>query len=298
MSYVPPPRSLRIACPPKINLYLRIVRRRDDGYHELATVFQSVSGGDILYATEADELILTCDAEGVPTDESNLVLKAARLFQERYPEVAMQGAAFHLEKRTPVGAGMGGGSVNGAAALRLLTELWALEPDGEELAQMAAQLGSDVPFFLEGGTALGGGRGEELSPLPTAPLWLTLVRPPVGVNTGWAYRQWIPTEGGSTIEAFTAALASGDPVQVAGALRNDLELGVAAGLPEIEATRKWLQSQGAVGVMMTGSGSVVFGLARDQRHAEEMAAATGAPGTAWACRCLTREEAALVPQRV
>lgn len=282
-----------IHCPPKLNLYLRIVRRREDGFHELETVFQSVGGGDVLTGTPAPELIFRCDWPDVPQDESNLVVRAARLLQ-RYPGAAGKGCDLSLLKRTPMGAGMGGGSVDAAAALVLLNELWGLNLPAGDLAELAAELGSDVPFFLHGGTALGGGRGEKLEPLPTPSLWLVLLRPDVSVNTGWAYGQWKAAGcGGASLEEFTAALASGDPQQVAGTLRNDLEPGVAASVPEIAAAREWLLEQGTLGARMTGSGSVVFGIARDEAHAAEVASRPHAPGRIWTARCLTAEEARL-----
>ncbi|MFN3652140.1 MAG: 4-(cytidine 5'-diphospho)-2-C-methyl-D-erythritol kinase [Armatimonadota bacterium] len=289
--------GLTAACPPKLNLYLRIVRRREDGFHELETVFQSVSGGDLLTAEPAEELSLHCDAPGVPSDRTNLVYQAALLLQERYPEAAGRGARLTLEKHTPSGAGMGGGSVDAAAALVLLERLWNLQVAPEERAALAAELGSDVPFFLTGGTALARGRGELLQPLPTAPLWLVLLRPPVSVSTPWAYRQWHPEAcGGASVEEFSAALAGGDPAAVAAAMRNDLEPGVADGVPEIAAAREWLLRAGALGARMTGSGSVVFGIARDVAHAREIAATPGAPGHVWTARALTAGEAALEPR--
>lgn len=279
-------------CPPKLNLYLRIVRRREDGFHELETIFQSVDGGDTLSVAPSDTLTLTCDEPEVPTDERNLVLKAALKLRERFPEAADLGAALHLAKRVPIGSGMGGGSADAAAALVLLSRLWGLSPSPEALHELASQLGSDVPFFLSPGTALARGRGEQLTPLPTAPLWLVLIRPPVGVSTPWAYGQWRADQcEGQSVGDFAAALATGDPATVASTLRNDLEPGVVAGVPEIAAAREWLLARGALGARMTGSGSVVFGVASDEAHAREIAGSSGAPGKAWVVRCLDAGEA-------
>jgi 4-diphosphocytidyl-2-C-methyl-D-erythritol kinase len=286
--------ALRIDCPPKINLYLRIVRRREDGFHELETVFQSVGGGDVLTAEPAGDLSLRCSDAALSTGPANLVSRAAMKLWERFPEAAGRGAALHLEKHTPMGAGMGGGSVDAAATLVLLSALWGISPSADELAAIAAELGSDVPFFLHGGTALGAGRGEKLEPLPTPRLWLVLVRPPVSVDTGSAYGQWRPEAcDATTVAEFTEALAVGDPHRIAAHLRNDLEPGVAACYPEIGAAREWLRAQGALGARMTGSGSVVFGIARDEAHAESIAAEPGVPGEAWTVRCLTADEARL-----
>jgi len=286
--------KVQIDCPPKINLYLRVVRRRDDGYHELETVFQSVGGGDLLQGAPAPDFALQCSDPELPTDSRNLVVKAAEVLRARYPGCA-GGAALRLEKRTPMGAGMGGGSVDGAAALVLLSELWGLSPSPTEMAQMAAELGSDVPFFLVGGTALGRGRGEQLEPLATPPLWLVLLKPPVSVSTPWAYRQWRPEScGGPDLAEFVQALETGDARHVAGLLRNDLEPGVAAGTPEIAAAQAWMEAQDLLGVRMTGSGSVVFGVARDEGQAREVVERAGAPGFLWAAPCLTAAEARLV----
>lgn len=286
--------ALRVECPPKINLYLRIVRRREDGFHELETVFQSVGGGDTLSAAPHESLSLQCSDPEIPVDEGNLVIRAAELLRGRLPEGSRPGAALRLVKRTPVGAGMGGGSVDAAAALLLLSRLWGLELPPDDLHALAARLGSDVPFFLHGGVAVARGRGEELQTAEGPRLWLVLLRPPVGVSTPWAYRRWAADRcGGASLEEFLTALGSGDPAAVAGALRNDLEPGVADGVPEITAARDWLLQQGALGARMTGSGSVVFGICRNEAHAREIAARPGTPGTAWAAPTLSHEEARL-----
>ena len=290
--------AYQIACPPKINLYLRVVRRREDGFHERETVFQSVGGGDTLTGSLASSLTLECSDPSVPTDERNLVLRAAQTLR-RGTGVGDVGASLQLIKRTPVGAGMGGGSVDAAAALVLLSKLWELSPTPAELATWAAELGSDIPFFLYGGTALAGGRGEQLSPLPTAPLWLVLLKPPISVSTPWAYRQWRSEIcDGPSIDEFVEALRGGDPARVAASLRNDLEPGVAAELTEIAAARAWLLEQGVLAARMTGSGSVVFGIARDEAHAREIAARPGALGAVWAAPALNADEAELVPEPI
>jgi 4-diphosphocytidyl-2-C-methyl-D-erythritol kinase len=296
-SFEPHSPAWRIECPPKINLYLRIVRRREDGFHELETVFQSVGGGDTLYGQLAADLFLTCTDPDVPADARNLVLRAALLLQERYPEAAVKGARLHLVKRTPTGAGMGGGSVDAAAAIVLLAHLWGLHLGQGEQVELGAALGSDIPFFFVGGTASARGRGEVLTPASTPPLWLVLLRPEVSVSTPWAYRQWRAEAcGGGDMDSFLGELATGDPERVADALRNDLEPGVAAGVPEIAAAREWLEAQGVLGARMTGSGSVVFGLARDEAHARQIAAVPGAPGLLWAAPFLSAPEAALTVQ--
>ena len=289
----------RIECPPKVNLYLRVVRKRGDGFHELETVFRSISDGDTLYGFPSEALSLRCSDPELPTDERNLVTRAALLLQRRFP--GAKGASLRLEKRTPMGGGLGGGSVDAAAALVLLSQLWGLDPEPGVLAEIAAELGSDVPFFLHGGCAVARGRGEQLEPGPEPSLWLVLVRPPVAVSTPWAYRQWRAEAcGGPSLEEFLDALRTDDPEVIAGALRNDLEPGVAAGVPEIDEARRWLLEHGALGARMTGSGSVVFGVARDGAHARSIAAAAAqpnahTPGLVWAVPCLTSATARLQP---
>ena len=286
-----------VHCPPKVNLYLRIVRRREDGFHELETVFQSVDGGDLLSAEASNRISLTCTDPLLPVDETNLVTRAALRLHERFGLAADTGARLHLEKRTPMQAGMGGGSVDAAAALRILATLWDLPSDEYRLHQLAAELGSDVPFFLLGGTALARGRGEVLQPLSTPPLWLVLLKPAAAVPTPWAFRQWDASRcSGPSVEEFSRALAHGDPAEIAAMLRNDLEPGVAAGVPEIAGAREWLVRHGVLGARMTGSGSVVFGIARDEAHAREIAGVGGAPGLLWTARTLTSAEASLCPR--
>lgn len=293
-----PVRSLRVECPPKVNLYLRVVRRREDGFHELETVFQSVGGGDTLSAAPASELTLRCSEPEIPVDDRNLVMRAATLLRRAFPSAAGCGASLDLVKRTPAGGGMGGGSVDGAAALVLLSRLWGLEPTSTQLAEMAAVLGSDVPFFLVGGAALARGRGEVLEPVaaPKQRFWLVLLKPSVSVSTPWAFKQWRAEEcSGPSVEEFLAAYHSSDPAALAAALRNDLEPGVAAGTPEIATARQWLLAQGVPGARMTGSGSVVFAVAQNEAQANDIAARPGAPGRVWATPYLTAAEAALQP---
>jgi 4-diphosphocytidyl-2-C-methyl-D-erythritol kinase len=261
----------------KLNLFLRVVGRRPDGFHELETVFQSIDLADELNVSPADDLRLTGGSAEAPPGPENLVLRAAVALREAAGVTG--GAALHLEKRIPVGAGLGGGSSDAAAALRALNQLWNLDLPDARLATLAAELGSDVPFALRGGTAVGRGRGELLEPLPTPALCFVLIRPPFPVPTARAYGLYQPAPSdGPSLDTFVAALASGDPTRLALVLRNDLEPGVFGAWPELGALRERLLTAGAVGARMTGSGSVLFGLARDERHAREVAAQIEEPG--------------------
>lgn len=201
-----------IVCP-KVNLFLEITARRPDGFHEIETVMQTVSNvADALTAEPAAGLALAVEdlrapvpeapagggvlpdarpgGGALPADERNLVLRAARALQNRWPDLAAgKGAKFFLRKRIPDGAGLGGGSADAAAALVLLNDLWKMRRTREELALAAADVGSDVAFFLYGGTALCRGRGEVITPLPVPPVAVTLLVPPWKINTAAAYRE-------------------------------------------------------------------------------------------------------------
>ncbi|HEX8853657.1 MAG TPA: 4-(cytidine 5'-diphospho)-2-C-methyl-D-erythritol kinase, partial [Pyrinomonadaceae bacterium] len=173
----------------KINLSLRVLGRREDGYHEIRTLFQTITLHDTLEfePLDAPQLEFTCDAHDIPTDESNLVLRAALALREHFG--VTHGARIRLDKRIPAQGGLGGGSSDAAVALVGLAHLWRLQTNGAELASIGARLGADVPFFLRGGTALGTGLGTEIAPLDdVAQRALVVVAPGVGVSTAKAYK--------------------------------------------------------------------------------------------------------------
>jgi 4-diphosphocytidyl-2-C-methyl-D-erythritol kinase len=278
-----------VSAPAKINLYLRVVGRRPDGYHEIETIFQTIALADTLAFTlsalcsplsAGREILLECDDPSLPTDEKNLIIRAARALiateqlTNEEQRACAQRTSIRLQKRIPVAGGLGGGSSNAAATLLALRRLWNLEIPDEALHALAAELGSDVPFFLRGGAALATGRGEILTPLPDPPpLSLVLVVPRFGVGTPWAYSAWRPVTDGPSVEECRAALATGDRDALGATLRNDLEPGVFAAHPELAAMRERLLAAGAAAARMTGSGSTLFALARDPDHARRIAAA-------------------------
>jgi 4-diphosphocytidyl-2-C-methyl-D-erythritol kinase len=248
----------------KINLSLRVRGRRADGYHELETVFQTISLCDRLTFELRDDarLELTCDAPDIPCDESNLVYRAALALRERYE--ARRGARIALEKKIPAGGGLGGGSSNAAVALVGLARLWKIDAGRAALTEIGASLGADVPFFLTGGTALGTGRGTDIHPLPDAPpQQLLLITPQVKVSTAEAYKSL-------NAHALTKAVpvvnltVSRVQAEISGSLRamlwNDFEPVVYRLHPEIERARDALRQAGARGALLSGSGSSVFGL--------------------------------------
>jgi 4-diphosphocytidyl-2-C-methyl-D-erythritol kinase len=235
----------------KINWSLRITGKRADGFHELETVFQTISLHDELTFRDADELSLTCDDPSIPTDESNLVLRAAKLLGAR--------AAFDLRKRIPAGGGLGGGSSNAA------TTLMMLGCDCEDLPELALSLGSDVPFFLVGGTAYATGRGEVLTPLPPmAGIPLLLLLPEERVLTKDAFARITHYSQPLGIDAYRDGFAN---------FTNDFEEPVFAMLPRLRGLKQRLMDAGATWASMTGSGSTIVGVFATAAARDEAAAA-------------------------
>jgi 4-diphosphocytidyl-2-C-methyl-D-erythritol kinase len=267
----------------KINLHLAVHGRRPDGYHALTTVFQTIALADTLTIVEDDgPLTLRCPGSGAPEDDTNLVVRAARALAEELGRPEPAGLSITLDKQVPTQAGLGGGSADAMAALRLLCTIWRVPPDRDLLARVGGRLGSDVPFFAWGGTALGLGRGDEITPLPALPtLACAIVRPPFGVPTAEAYR-WVAASraAGAGVEApFDPPAHSGDWLARLPACRNDFEPVVAARHPEIAETVAALASAGAVLAMMSGSGSAIYGLfEREVEAARALAPLTARPG--------------------
>ncbi len=243
----------------KINLSLEVIGRRPDGYHELRTVFQTIDLCDWLEIDITDEplISLTCDAPTLPCDERNLVVRAARELQAATG--VRQGARLHLRKRIPVQAGLGGGSSNAAVTLLALQRLWGVALPTATCQRMAAALGADVPFFLTGGTALGLGRGDDISPLPEVSLpVIVVVNPGVAVPTGTVFRRLnAELTDVETVRKLAACLPSQVDWVKAG---NDLEATVFDAFPVVREVRDRLFALGAQVARMSGSGSTVFGL--------------------------------------
>lgn len=257
----------------KINLGLRVLGRRADGYHALSTIFHRVDLFDTLRLDAADGgITLECDAPGVPTDDGNLCVRAARLLLAEHPE---RGVRMRLHKRIPIGAGLGGGSADAAAVLRFLPSLLDLRVTEAERFSMALRLGSDVPYFLRDGSAVARGRGELLTHFPFAsPWWIVLVNPGIHVSTAWAYGSLRPREAAEDPDprALLRQAADGDATALSLLLTNDFEEPVMAAHPEIRRVRVSMREAGAAGALMSGSGSTVFGLFETESAARDCAA--------------------------
>jgi len=278
------PSSSKIKSYAKINWTLDVLFKREDGFHELRTIYQTVSLHDTLTINVTDGPVgIICNDPRVPCDETNLAFKAAMMLRETAG--ASKGARIEIEKRIPVAAGLGGGSSNAAAALLALIKLWRIEIDERNLFRIAASLGSDVPFFLMGGTALGVGRGEEVYAIEQAACeHLLLVNPGFAVSTRDAYQRLsrLTRSGSASIIPFTLLAAkgiSGLPL----AARNDLEEAVLAAHPEIAEVKRRLLSLGARHALMSGSGATVFGVF-DNSQTVEQAESEARAGGHWAQR--------------
>jgi 4-diphosphocytidyl-2-C-methyl-D-erythritol kinase len=281
----------------KINLSLRVFGRREaDGFHEIETIFQTVSLSDRLTfsAWSGEQIQLTCDNPNVPGDESNLILKAANALREKFN--VERGARIHLEKRIPSPGGMGGGSADAAIALLGLVHLWQIETSKEELETIGAMLGADVPFFFTGGTALGTGLGTKITPLEDAPKTdLLIVTPNVSVPTAEAYKALgLPCLTKKSSESILASArwreSFAGPIQEM--LHNDFEPVIFRLKPEIKRVKTTLIALGADGALMSGSGASVFGVF-DKTKARELAIGELSKETSWrvfACSTLGGEE--------
>ena len=277
----------------KVNLDLRVLGVRPDGFHELRTVFQAIELHDTLVCSDAPgPFTLKCRNPGVPLDDTNLVWKAAAALWTALGRAGgIRDAMVHIEKKIPVESGLGGGSADAAAALMALGRLWGGAPI-TLLREVGATIGADVPFFLSGGTALGLGRGEEIYPLvDLPPHFVVIVRPPFGVSTAEAY-SWYD-------EDRTAGYRENRELQQlpvpwpsrAAQMVNDLEPPVLRRHQEIAGLKTQLRELGANAAAMSGSGSAVFGLFRSRAAAERAVKPLSKNGArALVTRTLTRAE--------
>lgn len=248
----------------KINLGLRILGKRDDGYHELDTIFQTISLHDTISftATGDGSIVTSCDDPALGMGESNLITRAACVLQDRFDP--KQGARIHLQKRIPWQAGLGGGSADAAVTLIGLSHLWELHSSRDELIEIAAGLGADVSFFFFGGTARGTGVGARIEPLPDAPpTILLIIKPNANSNTADAYKALqkpaLTSPNSKTILSSSEAKEVFDTSSFA-ARQNDFEAIVFALAPEIERAKTALLKTGARSALLAGSGSAVFGI--------------------------------------
>lgn len=287
-------RSINLPSFAKINLDLRILGTRPDGFHDLKTIFQSLALFDSVTVTvRRGPIAVTCDEPDIPTDQRNLVWKAASLLHRTVTgkQSAPRDIAIDLRKRIPSEAGLGGGSSNAAMTLLALNKLWKFDLDLTTLSRIGALLGADVPYFLVGGTALGLGRGDDIYPLADmAPVHVVILRPGFGVATSDAYTWFDEETRRARKEPAPRVVPPGWPAWST-TLRNDLEIPVVRHHPAIGRIRQSLLDAGATFAAMSGSGSAVFGLFERADAARRTANDLARPG--WLSlhtRTLTRRE--------
>jgi 4-diphosphocytidyl-2-C-methyl-D-erythritol kinase len=293
------PRRVRVRVPSKVNLFLSVRGLRDDGYHELVSIMQTVSIYDTVTASIDGEHVASLHpaarrfvaldytqhaGQGVPEGDENLAVRAARRLmaavglgsQEPPDREHATITRLHLDKAIPIAAGMAGGSADAAAALLALNRLWAVELDRDELREMAGELGSDVPFCVLGGTALATGTGTATAQVLTRGTYHWVVGiSERALSTPEVYTAYdrVGVSDGSEPDAVLQALRTGDAEALGAALHNDLEMAAFHLRPELEGARDAMLAAGALGAVVSGSGPTLVALAESARHASELAEA-------------------------
>ncbi len=293
---------LRLRAFAKINLTLDVFSKRPDGYHGIASVMQTISLHDTLTfeRTQGPGISFSCDgpeSDGLPLiSDQNIVVRAATAALSVRP--IQKGVAIHLHKQIPSQAGLGGGSSDAAAALTGVNSLLGLNLLEPELHELASGIGSDVPFFLTGGTAIARGRGEQVTASADGPkLWLVVVKPDVSVSTGWAYDELDSLPDRSSNRAtkrMEQAIAEGDTALVVSRTCNDFELPVFSRYPELAWLQDELLMAGAMNARLCGSGSALFGVAASEAEANRIARTLRSKyNKVYTAQTLTRSESTL-----
>ncbi|MGD0917570.1 MAG: 4-(cytidine 5'-diphospho)-2-C-methyl-D-erythritol kinase [Thermodesulfobacteriota bacterium] len=257
---------LHLESPAKVNLRLEILKKRKDGYHELRTVLQKIDLHDTIYFSLKKEngISIVTDHPDLPVGKRNLVYQAVQSILERSDYTG--GLHIRIEKRIPLGAGLGGGSSNAAATLKALNQLLRMNLPEKELMGMGLRIGADIPFFFMEGSAIGSGIGERLKEIELAGLWYVLIYPNFQVSTRWAYQNFVLTKVRFRLNFYRLLRT---PEGIAHILRNDLEEVVSRQYPQIDIMKRIILGTGALGALMTGSGPTVFGVFSEEEDALE-----------------------------
>jgi 4-diphosphocytidyl-2-C-methyl-D-erythritol kinase len=261
--------TMKLRAYAKINIGIHILGKRSDGYHDLETVFHEIDCFDEIELEQHDEVAMTADSILVPIDASNLCMHAASLLQKE--KNIQQGVIIHLKKNIPIGAGLGGGSSDAAAVLCGLNRFWKLKLSNNQLRTLGAQIGSDVPFFIEGGTAYATGRGEILESFSLKlPFWVAVVTPLIHISTAWAYNHLMPNRNGKASGLQTKlAKQISNPQKLASIAQNDFEPSAFQTYPELSRIKEKLNEMGAVFSLMSGSGSSLYGFFENEKKAQQ-----------------------------
>lgn len=254
----------------KINLGLDVIRRREDGYHEVRMIMQTVDLYDVLTFTEEEAgIIVTTNKEELPGDENNLIYKAAKLLADVYS--IKKGVKIDLQKNIPMAAGMAGGSTDAAAVFHGMNEMFRLEMTEEEMCRLAVKIGADVPYCIQGGTALAEGIGEVLTKLTDAPdCFLLIAKPDINVSTKYVYQNLHANElkAHSDIDGMRAAIEAEDLPGIIERMGNVLETVTVKKYPVIDRIKSFMIDKGACNALMSGSGPAVFGIYRTKNEAD------------------------------
>jgi 4-diphosphocytidyl-2-C-methyl-D-erythritol kinase len=259
---------LKIKAYAKVNLTLDVISKREDGYHEIISVMQSIDLADLLEFERAERFFFECNHSRVPVGEENLIVKAFKLIKERYglkEEIKVK-----LHKNIPLAAGLAGGSADAAATIVALDRLFDLKLSEFEKEEIALEVGSDVPFCLIGGTKMTRGRGEKIQDLKGMSLNLILVKPELEISTKEAYEEWDKAglQTSNFTFSFVKALEEGDVKRAVLSIGNDLEKVISKKYKVIEDIKKSLIEKGAVSASMTGSGPTVYGIFENTQDLE------------------------------
>jgi len=279
-------KSVEVQAPAKVNLQLSVGPKEADGYHQVVTVFQAVSLMDVIKISESDQFGISIKGDyttGVPLDQSNLIFKAVQLMSEKFD--TSTSLDFEINKSIPVAGGMAGGSADAAASLLGIDQLYGLGLTKDELAEVAREIGSDVPFMLHGGTAVGRGRGDEITPALSRGTyhWVIAVSSS-GLSTPAVYGECDRLRTGLDIKAPTLndellqSLLSGDSVRVGKSLNNDLQAAACSLRPALRLILDTGQEYGALGGIVSGSGPSVAFLVADEDHSLDLAVALTSSG--------------------
>jgi len=255
----------------KINLTLNILARREDGYHEIETIMQSINLADKVIITEEKEGIkIKCNHPQVPVSNQSLAYRSAEKILKKFG--IERGVKIEIDKKIPLASGMAGGSANSATILVGINKLFNLTLSNEDLRKIGEELGMDVPFCIQNGTALAYQRGEKITPLPpiNPPLWIVVINPGFKISTQWAYNnldlEKIKRRKNNT-EAMLAALREGEPWEIAKNLFNSFEGLIIKKYPETARVKDRLINEGVLGALISGSGPAVFGIAQNEEEA-------------------------------
>lgn len=264
--------NVYVKAPAKINLSLDVLRKREDGYHEVNMVMTTIDLADRLELQKlaAPVIQLGTSSSYLPEDDRNLAYKAAKLVQERFH--VKEGVSIYIDKNIPVAAGLAGGSSDAAAVLKGLNQLWELGLSREEMAGLGSEIGSDVAFCVYGGTALATGRGEILKPIASPPpCWVVLAKPTIGVSTKETYAQLdLKTAHHPDVHEVVKAIEEKNYYGLCRSLGNIFEEQTIRKVPQVGQIKEKMKEAGADGVLMSGSGPTVFGLTRLENRAKRM----------------------------